>query len=329
MSTRTEEAFDFNLSNTQNDRITNMINHAYDKAEMRHVGESRHEAKEAFRQEYKAQFGKNPTSHEMNAKIGLHSWPTEHKYKGQMHLVAEFCNATYGVKQIQSIKPEHIKSFLTEMCDRGYAQKTFDSYCGTLEKMGVMLDKAFGTNGEFTRSEAWHDTINECKAELRDDFVQLNTGSRAYDNPHAIIDSISDPVCHLVGSLQLDAGLRVTDACKLIELQKTNGIENSKGGQSLEKIVSRLSPQDQEVLKNIKPEQCYKLKENYVKALKEAVSANGEVYAGKATHGMRHNFAQENYNNFIAQGYTPREALLATSELMGHHRPEITLEYLR
>ena len=329
MSTRTEEAFDFDLSNRQNDRITNQINNIYDKAEMRCIGESRHEAKDAIRSDFQNEHGRMPTSHEMNSQMGVFSWSTEHKYKGQMHVFGEFCNANFGIKQLQSIKPEHLKSFFHEMADRGYSQKTFDSYCGTLEKWGVAMDKAFGTNGDFTRSEAWHDTIKECRAELKDEFVQLNIGSRAYDNPHAIVDSIQDPICRLVGSLQLECGLRVTDACKLIEIQKTEGIENSKGGQAIANIYNRLTPDQQTLLKSLIPQDCYGIKEKYTQALKESALANGEEYNGKATHGLRHNFAQYTYNGIKKKGYSSKEALLATSELMGHHRADITLEYLR
>ena len=66
-----------------------------------------------------------------------------------------------------------------------------------------------------------------------------------------------------------------------------------------------------------------------VDELKSAAESCGETYTGKATHGLRHNFAQEHYQDFLSQGHTPRQALLETAELMGHHRPDITEHYLR
>ena len=45
MSERTADAFDFDLSNRQNDKITRMIDNAIDKADFLQIGQKRHDAK--------------------------------------------------------------------------------------------------------------------------------------------------------------------------------------------------------------------------------------------------------------------------------------------
>ena len=315
MSERTEEAFDFNLSNRQYDRITRMIDNAYEKSGFKAFGESRDFDKLCARAN-----GANGT-HEIMQNTDVHSYSTYHKTKGQMHIFSEFCKVVYGIKNLHGIKPDMIKSFFNEMCDRGYAQKTFDSYCSTLERFGVMLDKAYGDGN---RAETWHNTISTVKSEIRAEFVQLNVNSRAYENPHEVVSAIKDETCKLVGTLQLEYGLRLTDACKLLEIKELSRVNNSKGGQPIE-----LSPKVKVLLQNVTADDCRGLKNRYQSELKSAALACGEEYNGKATHGLRHNFAQEHYKDFISQGHTPRQALLETAELMGHHRADVTEHYLR
>jgi len=60
--------------------------------------------------------------------------------------------------------------------------------------------------------------------------------------------------------------------------------------------------------------------------LKEASLLSGQVYQG--SHGFRYNFAQEKYEQLLSDGFGHWEALKEVSELMGHHRPEITMHYL-
>jgi hypothetical protein len=322
MSQRTTEAFEFELSNRQYEKITAMINKVYDKAEMDGIGESRHADKAAAVASGAKGF------HEIMQHTKVHSYATEDKIKGQMHIFAEYCHTNYGTKQLNEIKPSMISSFLSEMADRGYSQKTFDSYCSTLERWAGAFDNALPQAGH-CRSDEWHKVITECKGELRSGLVRLNTTSRAYDNPQVIIANIEDRACHLVASLQLNQGLRYSDACKLAEIYHDGGINHSKGGQAIKGLYSRLPVNQQNALKSLTSNEMHGLKYRYPKVLENAVKATGESYRGSATHGLRHNFAQSTYNHFIEDGMTKKEALLATSELMGHHRPDVTLQYLR
>ena len=319
MSERTQNSFDYELSNTQYDKITRMIDNAYEKSGVRAIGESRDIDKASARVN-----GAN-TSHEIMQLTGVHSWSTEHKIKGQMHIFAEYCKVEYNTKTIQDVKPNMITSFFEEMLERGYSQKTFESYCSTLERFANIFDKAYGGN----RAEEWHAEIKASSSDLHDSFIQLNVESRAYNNPHAIISAIESPVCQMVGSLQLNHGLRLTDACKLQEILDSRGIAHSKGGQAIEGIYDRLSLKEKALLNSLNPAEFRGLKNRYQAELKNAALACGETYTGKATHGLRHNFAQATYTCYIREGYTPHQALLATAEQMGHHRADITQHYLR
>lgn len=45
-------------------------------------------------------------------------------------------------------------------------------------------------------------------------------------------------------------------------------------------------------------------------------------------HGLRHTFAHEQYNKFIEQGYSDFVARKKVSDLLGHHRDDVTRIYL-
>ena len=321
MSERTVDAFDFSneISNTQYNKITAMIDRAYDKSGVRQIGESRHDDK------LQAVANGASNSHEIMQSTGVHSWATEHKVKGQMHIFAEYCKVNHNTRELTGIKPNVITGFLEQMSDRGYSQKTFDSYCSTLERFAVIFDKAYPDNSN--RAETWHSAISEAREELRDSFVQLNTGTRAYNDPQAIVAGLTDDACRMAGMLQLNHGLRLSDACKLQEIRDMGLVAHSKGGQPINNLYSKLSTEEKNLLNSLKPEDFKGLRERYQHDLKESALNLGENYNG--THGLRHNYAQQQYNGYIESGCTPREALLRTAEDMGHHRPDITLQYLR
>ena len=322
MSSRTEEAFDCKMSNTQERHTTHMIDKLFDNAGFRCMGERRHDAKN------EAMANGASGTHEIMKNTGVYSYETMDKLKGQFHIFVNYCKINYGVKTIDSIKTGFIKDFLNEMADRGYSQKTFESYCSTLERFAVAQDKAYDIQGT-SKSEQWHNVIQECKAELNGQFAELNHEARAYDNPQAVIDNLKTDACWLVGSLQLNHGLRLSDACKLEEIATKGEIVHSKGGQAIHGVLDSLTPKEKAVLSSLAADDYKGLRNRYQYELKAAASEAGEQYSGKATHGLRHNYAQNQYNGYLEQGYSPRQALLSTAEDMGHHRPEITQEYLR
>ena len=45
-------------------------------------------------------------------------------------------------------------------------------------------------------------------------------------------------------------------------------------------------------------------------------------------HGLRHTFAHEQYDKYINQGFSDYAARKKVSELLGHHRDDVTRIYL-
>ena len=321
MSQRTEDAFDFSddISKKQDDRITTMIDRALDKSQMICVGEKRHDAKEA------AKNGGAHGSHELMQNTGMFSWNTVHKYKSDIHTFATYCKVNYNTNDLTGIKPNMITTFFEEMSNRGYSQNTFEAYCSAIEKFAVVFDKAYPDCSN--RMETWHNAVMEAKEDLKGSFVELDKTTRAYNDPQAMITSLQDDACKMVGMLQLNHGLRLSDACKLQEIKDLGMVAHSKGGQAIKGIYEKLSPEEKTLLNSLNPKDFEGLKDRYQYQLEKSANACGEEYNG--THGLRHNFARDTYNDYISQGYSHKDALLATAEEMGHHRPDVTETYLR
>lgn len=66
---------------------------------------------------------------------------------------------------------------------------------------------------------------------------------------------------------------------------------------------------------------------SYEKALKSAFAENNIKYEG--THSLRYTFAQVEFVKRVESGIDVKEARRQVSELLGHHRPDITLTYLK
>jgi site-specific recombinase XerD len=62
------------------------------------------------------------------------------------------------------------------------------------------------------------------------------------------------------------------------------------------------------------------------RTVRDAIRALGIEISG--VHRLRANFAQNKYQEFLAQGMDEREARLRVSELLGHARIDVTYKYI-
>jgi hypothetical protein len=67
----------------------------------------------------------------------------------------------------------------------------------------------------------------------------------------------------------------------------------------------------------------------YLEALNSAARKTGQYAAGRGSHGLKHNFAQERYLECVAHGLTHEQALQQTSLETAHFRLRETLTYTR
>lgn len=326
MSKHTETPLEIDeMSNRRENMLINQLSNAISKSGIVQIGTSRHDAKQE-RYSNLADAGQKADSHNVNQTIGITSYASLHKFQTNAGKFGKWCFGNQDLNNINQIKPAHVTEFLQQLCDCEYAKNTVQSYASTLEKMAVMLDNVCPTSTP--RAETWHAAIAEMRPEIND-LPAKDTETRAYADPRGMIDAMDSPQMQMIASLQLDHGLRISDATK-IDTANIDGttltIYNSKGGQD---IMVNLTPEEVSKINALADDNglLHVKQDDYSGALRDACELSGQTWTG--SHGLRHNYAQERMATLTGQGMDYNTALRTVSEEMGHHRIDITLIYLR
>jgi len=317
MSSHTEGSFSFELSNTQSNRIEHLVSSAL--SGISEFGNSRYEAKQEL-------YNNGVTSsHDVSQQMGIHSFATYDTYKSVATVFTKYCFTEYGIKQLNQIKPDMVKSFLSEAVNRDYSRNTCDKYTAGIEKFASAIDKLCPVSTP--RAESWYNAVQDCREMIKNEAPERDFATRAYSNPEAIINAIPEPNLRICAEMQLNHGLRLADATKISDISgNTLTVHNSKNGQDMQ---IKLTDNEVQRIKEVSGgSMCIEVKQStYRNALHTACDAVGESWNG--THGLRHNFAQERMGELLGQGESYKSALSTVSEEMGHHRPSITEIYLR
>ena len=238
----------------------------------------------------------------------------------------------FGVKDYSKIDGHIVADWIQEKVASGVSRNVLKNYIAHLAKIEIGLQKIASLKGcereGFRRGDlvAARETIAK--------LAQPEPVNRSYLNPGAIISNLSGGA-YIAGRLQLDHGLRVTEATHIRADQLTS--ENvltvqGKGGYiQVKNLPSDLAQAIRDHMKDGK----FEVSQNqYRDQLQESARIEGEDYNG--SHGLRYNFAQRTYverlEENLAKGMehkaADRDALAYTSKELGHHREEITHRYL-
>lgn len=173
---------------------------------------------------------------------------------------------------------------------------------------------------------------------------------RAYPDPLRLIEAILNGTHQLQAALQYEGGLRTEGvgapshrrlknplSCRALRgigadpvTGATAGIVASveKGGKETEHFVSvetyRQLEKHLEVHGRLESDYFA-----YLEALNRAARQTGQYAAGRGSHGLKHNFAQERYLECVAHGLSHEQALQQTSLETAHFRLRETLTYTR
>lgn len=322
----------YHISNRAADVLDPQI-HAIAKEHLE-IGVKKSEYIEKHADEYRAAHGipqdKNLTMHDKGQISQLHSWDEYHKFKSCITGFSHYCCAEYGVKRdfIGDVRPDMVRSFLSDLADLGYPKNTVNGYITQIEKLGAFIGKDFHAEiKDYKRSDEYKTLENK----------DINT--RAYEDPQSIINALRDintgigrdgsatvDKVQYAAQMSLNYGLRAGDACHFKILPDNQILYNSKNGMKTIKTISAVDYN--KALELAKGAGRVDLSVNTLKdCWSRACSAAGVENSG--LHGLRHNFCQNLYNNLVAKGLNHKEACAICSKEMNHSRPEITETYLR
>jgi integrase len=286
-------------------------------------GESKYAAKQEFSREAKSG---NIIYNAQNLaeRTGVYSYKTADSYRAEWRQCLQFAKEHFGVKDIEKVTGEHIKAYLVDKINRtGGNKNTIAHSSSALVKMAVALDKLHNSNSHV---KEFRQGIAEAQAGRT---LERPEQARAYQDPQALQAHLILEAHRVAAELTADIGMRATELSLITpnQLNEHNQIYyQSKGGQyNIRTLSGELADKLREYFAK---DGKFRVNQNdYRLDIKQAALATGQEYQG--IHGLRWNFAQVNYDDFKEQGLTHTEACKEVSELMGHHRPDITEHYLR
>ena len=299
------------------------------------IGASKNAAKESAREIIESS-GKGATSSRIAEHTGIHSHGTATTYIDKWKEFANFAKAELGVKDIEKITAEHVREYLTAKMEEGVSYSTWQGNAAALSKLENALEMYAVSMGKVS-GYGFRQAIAEVRAVAAAELDRF-TGTRNYQDSRALIDSISNDDFQLAAKLQLEAGVRVSEA-SLIKPEQLRGLGRDefsgrvvgiyefegKGGKV---NTAQLSPETYERLANhIAANGEFRFNpDTYRMGLEQAASDTGQKYQG--SHGLRWSFAQERFHELQENGVGYLKALGVVSDEMGHNRTEITEHYL-
>jgi len=289
--------------------------------------------------------------------LGIRSFGSWRVYKYEAHQFADSL-IQQGVVSILDTEPvaEAMEKYLEDKLNfcvkRKLSRQTFET---TLSALGKL---EFAVNTYIYEHE-FDCALLDVERLRKSFYIRSKTvlpmssrdyGSRAYPDPLKLIERISDPVFRLQAALQFSGGFR----CEGVGAPRNQELRNPLTAQSLRGLapdpvtgqlvgnVASVEKGGKETIHYVSLEiyrhlenyiqLCGKLESDYHKyiaAINQAARETGQFASGRASHGLKHSFAQERYFECVNHGLSHEEALQETSIELGHFRLRETLTYTR
>lgn len=284
-------------------------------------------------------------------KIAKHnrqgSFKTKERYYGAMQNFTKHLADNYGLQKVANISDKHLHSYVEEMKSKNLSASTIKT---NLSAIRFFHDKFPKTRNILSSNEAFNlekrDFIGSDKSWLPDEYNRIKEHSERLGN-----DLVHDTVV-----LARNEGLRIHEALRIdrataVQAIKTGELEiKGKGGkirsvplteESKQLLTNRVAEtphgaklfvqEDEKTHLVIKRVQNFisRHQNNIVDESRSELIKSGENITDRITfHGLRHTYAQEQYQKFRDQGYTEYQSRLEVSRLLGHERDDVTKIYI-
>ncbi len=314
--------------------INYQVNQIFLKSEIFTPGLSKHTAK------VKARTEGAKTWADIGKHINIYSYSTAQSYKDIWHQFGHFAKTELGVRDIENIKGEHVRTYLESRIADGVKYATFQKEAAALSK----FERAINGFAEKTESGQHYDFRSSMK-DVRQEAAQTLERfqeTRSYVDPGQLIKNIDNKSYQIAACIQHESGARLYES-SLIHSNQLESIGKDIAGCEVGRV--RLDPADTKGGKGrtifLSLETYHRLEmhiaehgefrisnaNGYREALKAAAEQSNPKYTG--SHGLRWNYAQERFSELQKAGYTHEQCLSQTSWNMGHERADITLHYLQ
>ena len=275
---------------------------------------------------------------DLGRQLKIYSYRTAEVYKDTWHQAGHWIKENIGVKDMERVSGEHIKSYLESRIADGVKYSTFQREAAALSKFENALNM-YATQTEKEGEYNFREAIQDVRYEASQ-VLDKTVGTRAYENPKELISHIENDNFKTAASVQYEGGARLNEVWR-VETNDLRGIRmdphteefrgwleaEGKGGKVREISVSVETYHAVERVLQENGGNMHFDKNEYREILKEAAEVSGQDYAG--SHGLRWNFAQERMEELQEHtSMTYEERLQEVSWEMGHERADITEHYL-
>ena len=303
---------------------------------MNEIGESRDLAKK------EARSGGAKTFTDVAKETGINSYGTADTYKKTWEKLADFAQEK-NVKDVEMISGKIVKCFMQDQIKRSTSINHVRKVSSAVLKMSYALQR-YADENKTGRTYNWEGKVsnirNVAKAQVNHKKMNKGIEGRGFSDPIEVVNNIRNDRQDLVlvAKIQHEGGVRISEATHIKSEQlmgigkdpfggREVGVVNirGKGGKRREIYISKNTYSE---LEKCTKDGVFKVaKTTYTSAVRDAALVAGQRYTG--THDFRHSWVQNRYNSILEMGYGTGQALSATSEDIGHVRPDITELYLK
>jgi len=299
---------------------------------MNGIGESRHNDKQLSRELGAESF------RDVAKLTSIYSHGTADTYLPYWKNLVDFSNKNKGIKDVEKITNRAVKEFLQLKIREVNCNSTFRKISSAILKMEESLNR-YSIQNDTNNRYNWQKIVDNARVVSRSKLAKSIVG-RGFEDCKDIINHLpkSNEDHILVSKIQMEAGIRVYEAC-LIKSSQLKGIGKDpysskeagvllikgKGGKMREVYLSPSTYKELE--KRVEDKELKVGITSYTKAIKHAAYRSGQSYTG--THDFRHSWVQNRYKEVSGLGYSDSQILASISEEIGHVRPDITEIYLR
>ncbi len=261
------------------------------------------------------------------------SFKTRERYGKAFKRFMAFLAERYRLQKLANISGKHVFAYLEYMQGKGLSASTI--------KTELAAIRFFHDSMPYTRHKL--PTNNELTLEKRSfGGVDRTWNNREFNLMLAAAMGAGHQDYVAILSLARYAGLRLEECFRIDTNDAKNALDTSKlfvkgkGGltryapinETINIVLSealKITPTGQKLF--VKPEDKTHLA---MKRLQCFIAYHRKSFTDERItfHGLRHTYAHEQYEKFKREGYSDYEARKKVSELLGHHRDDVTRIYL-
>lgn len=288
---------------------------------------------------------------------GIRSFGTWRTYKYEAHRFASFMackgrNSILNVRDVHDDMAYYLMALLDSYVKNKRSRQTYETTLSAMGKFEAAINNYISTHRpgqpKLDTSQVRKEFYAKSKKLLKKS--SKNFDNRAYANPIQIIKALTNGTHQLQASLQYEGGMRAEG----VGAPSNRRIQNPLTKEGLRGIitdpVTRLplgvvasKEKAGKVTEHyVSPETYKRLEEHiarhgalksdyfqYNAAINQAARETNQYARARGTHGLKHNFAEERYQECVAHGLKHEQSLQKTSLELAHFRLRETLSYTR